>query len=246
MTRKEQLLKDLKMSRRTMYCALTFVIVSIITMTVAYATLSTTLKITGTAEFQEVSWGFKVEEEPDISYYAEIMPGTIDGNTITNGNGIVLRKPTISGTSLNDFELSFTKPGDRASVIYKITNTGTIPATLESIIYNDPTYTSNTNNQDDIEIIENYFYADANLWELYFEDGKFEDLVYIGRDSILCPGASFIIEIYANFMEEATEVPSSNITISNLNTKFNFVASDNNLCNGSTPIIPNKKDEPPI
>ena len=69
---------------------------------------------------------------------------------------------------------------------------------------------------------------------------------FIGRDSILCPGASFIIEIYACFAEDATEVPSSNITISNLNTKFNFVASDNNLCNGSTPVIPNKKDEAPI
>lgn len=49
-------------NRKLMYSMLAFVLVGITTMTIAYATLSTTLKITGSAEFQEASWDFVVSK----------------------------------------------------------------------------------------------------------------------------------------------------------------------------------------
>ena len=53
-------------TRKLMYSMLAFVLVGITTMTIAYATLSTTLKITGSAEFQDASWNLLLEELNEI------------------------------------------------------------------------------------------------------------------------------------------------------------------------------------
>ena len=49
-------------SRKVLYSALVFVLIAITIMTIAYATLSTTLKITGSAEFEDASWSLILEE----------------------------------------------------------------------------------------------------------------------------------------------------------------------------------------
>lgn len=241
MINKKKFLQQIKFSKKVRTCMLAFVLISIATLTIAYAALSTTLKISGTAEFQEVSWGFKVEEQTDVDYCIERdWNGRVEGNSIVAGTAQILKKPTISGTALNNFEVSFTKPEDKVYLIYRITNTGTIPAKLDSIITSEPTYTSNTNNQDDINLVKREFWWDVSSYELFEENGKWIDGNHIVPNAIICPGASFSIEIEASYGMFAVSVPSSNVTISNLNTKFNFVAANNNLCNGSTPVKPNQ------
>ena len=71
MINKKKFLQQIKFSKKVRTCMLAFVLISIATLTIAYAALSTTLKISGTAEFQEVSWGFKVEEQTDVDYCIE-------------------------------------------------------------------------------------------------------------------------------------------------------------------------------
>ena len=101
MRKKKLLIKNLRFTRRTMYCALAFVLISITTMTLAYAALSTTLTITGTAEFKDVSWGIIVEEvDVPSDFYDKAI---IDGKTATLGTAKFLTKPTLTGTSINNF-----------------------------------------------------------------------------------------------------------------------------------------------
>ena len=71
------------MSRKLMYSALAFVLISITTMTLAYAALSTTLNITGTAEFKDASFGISVVETAS----PPPAPGyIIEGNTVIFGS----------------------------------------------------------------------------------------------------------------------------------------------------------------
>ena len=90
---------------------------------------------------------------------------------------------------------------------------------------------------------ENFlFYAD--LWEGYLENGELIDYgVHFGEDDILCPGASIAIEIYTGYEYDAPRVPYKAITISNLGMDFNFIAADQNLCNGDTPVTPNNAND---
>ena len=83
MRKKKLLIKNLRFTRRTMYCALAFVLISITTMTLAYAALSTTLNITGTAEFKDASFGISVVETAS----PPPAPGyIIEGNTVIFGS----------------------------------------------------------------------------------------------------------------------------------------------------------------
>ena len=94
--------------RKLVITTLSVIAVAVLSLTIAYAALSTTLKISGTAEFQEVSWGFKIEEQTDIDYCIERdWNGRVEGNSIVAGTAQILKKPTISGTALNNFEVSF-------------------------------------------------------------------------------------------------------------------------------------------
>ena len=87
---------------------------------------------------------------------------------------------------------------------------------------------------------ENFdFYVD--MYEIYFEDEEpVEWGTWIGEGDILCPGASFSIEIVTGYKDDAPRVPYMATTISDLGVEFNFAATDQNLCDGDTPITPNK------
>ena len=60
MIKKKRIDRTIK-SKKNLYYSLFFVLVGITTMTIAYATLSATLKITGSAEFEDASWEFILE-----------------------------------------------------------------------------------------------------------------------------------------------------------------------------------------
>lgn len=219
-------------SRKVMYSSLAFVLIAITTITLAYATLSTTLSITGTAEFQETGWSLLVEETavPDGGPSDAI----IDGTVATIGDGKILTKPTISGTSILNFKVQLTKPGDQTWMFYKITNTGDIPAVLDAASWTDPTFTSSTNNSNDINLIANNYMNVAYLQGHISIDGETNGYNFEEGD-VLCPGASIELHVLNGFNQDAESVPSSSVNISNISIDFNFIATDKKYCNGSTP-----------
>ena len=221
-----------------MFYTLIFVLIGITTLTVAYATLSITLKITGSAEFEDASWELVLKELPvtwdvDIEYK--------QGNTVFWGESKLLKKPTLTGTSLADFEVSLKNIGDGLNQNYVITNIGEVPAVLESIVYDDWIVDSSINDQDEIDLVYDNFDFYVDMYEIYFEDEEpVEWGTWIGEGDILCPGASFSIEIVTEYDDEAPRVPYKATTISDLGVEFNFEATDQNLCDGDTPITSNK------
>ena len=220
-------------SRKVMYSALGFVLVGITTMTIAYATLSTTLKISGSAEFQQANWSIKVEEMAVPSGGPAGV--VIDGNKALIGEAKFLSNPILSGTTISNFNIELSKPGDEAWMFYRITNEGEIPALLDSITWSEPSVSSSTNNQSDIQLIKNNFVSNTYLYGSYTEDGE-EKYAAVLEGSFLCPGETIELEILNEFNPDATSLPTSKVTVSNISVDFNFVSANQNICANGGPV----------
>ena len=229
-------------NKKIMLSLLVFVLVGISVMTIAYATLSTTLKISGSAEFEDANWNLVLEEYNDLPFDEEIINGKIDGNLVTIGNGKLIQEPTIIGTSINDYKVSIGKIGDGVYLEYLLKNEGDVPALLESVTWTEPVVSSSTDDQSDIELVEEYFDPYPYIYSTTIEDGYYYPNGYAWEGAILCPGAVFDVQIHNYFSSQAPRVPYSKITVSGLSVNFNFVATDQNLCNGSTPVTPDDEN----
>ncbi|MEG0026391.1 MAG: hypothetical protein RR847_00425 [Bacilli bacterium] len=92
-------------------------VVTVAGLSVAYATLSQTLNISGTVTAKGASW--------DIKFTS--------GSCTKTGSASVDSQPTVTATSISGLTASLTKPGDSVNCSYVVTNNGTLPAKLSSI-----------------------------------------------------------------------------------------------------------------
>lgn len=123
--------------RKKLTCTLIVVAILITTMSIAYAALSTTLTITGSANVQAATWDIRLTEK--------IEPKVTGSATYT--------KPTIDGTTLRDYSVSLKKPGDAVEFQYYIFNGGDFSATISSLANSTPVCTSSTGNEADAKAI---------------------------------------------------------------------------------------------
>ena len=141
MINKKKFLQQIKFSKKVRTCMLAFVLISIATLTIAYAALSTTLKISGTAEFQEVSWGFKVEEQTDVDYCIERdWNGRVEGNSIVagtaqilkkfNGTGGITTKAMIAGSEYDVINTNYIRISDHNTSSTNYTRTADVTSAL--------------------------------------------------------------------------------------------------------------------
>ena len=133
------------------------------------------------------------------------------------------------------------KLGDGLYQNYKLTNTGEVPARLESIVYSEPEFDSD--NDEEIELVYENFVFGAGMWSCTLENGELIcGADYLDINDIICPGATFALQIITGYNPQAPRVPYEAMTISNLSVDFNFVAADQNLCDGSTPIVDDEEN----
>ena len=227
-------IKERIVEKKVMRIVFLFVLLAIITMSIAYAVLSTTLNITGRTEVLDASWNMELEELIVEDYSTPPENATVSGNVISYGNAQLIIEPTIVDTQIINYKISFGKVGDSILLEYKLTNTGTIPAKVVSSKWKDYVISSETNNQEDIQLVNDYFNSNYELYELILNNGKIVDSKLIEPGDILCPGAVFAVQISHSYSVNAPRVPYGKTTISNLGVEFDFEAADKKLCNGST------------
>ena len=229
-------MKKKRINKKHLYIILSVIIISVFSLTIAYAVLSSTLTISGSSEVSGSSWNITVSEydiignsnipEEQIRAEAEFLGWKLYYNGFAIGDAELIKEPVISETTLNDIKLSLVKPGDGIALYYNVTNNGTIPAKVESIVQNTPSFSSSTNNLSDIELISNTWFSEITL----FPNTNFDLNEKINTDYILCPGETIYLEFAGMIEQDATAVSSSNITISNLGGTINFVQTDKNTC----------------
>ena len=226
--------------RKTLFVVLGLMIVSVSTLTIAYAVLSSTLIISGSAEIGGSSWGITVSKfdvrgnsnmsDEEIDNFAAMNGFKIYDNGMATGDAELIKEATISGTTISGLQISLVKPGYMVNLYYTVTNNGTIPAEIESIILNTPSFSSSTNNTNDIELIANNWSSDMGL----FRNSLFSNDARLDVGDILCPGDTIYFGFNSKIEEyTATAVSSSDITVSNLGGTVNFVQADKSTCSNS-------------
>lgn len=221
-----------KVSRSLLFLILMGVIVTIVAMSVVYAALSSKLLIDGNAEVIGSTWEMKVEKMDFSEWYGEEYSNICAmGNLICNenivlqGNGKVIDNPTISGTSITGFKASVMIPGDAVALSYKITNNGSIPMKLSRIINSDYQFTSLNNVAADVTWANDNINIDASLQHFDENDGGSFKV-----NDVLCPGKSLFLSQTVEIPNSVTTIPSGEIEISNIGYEYEFLQTDQFLC----------------
>ena len=124
------------MKRKHLYVILCVVSILVLSLSIAYATLSQTLTISGSADVVASTWDVHFENEQFVStisndglYDYKVQPlGTVSGGGGVDGDEIT----TWSNTRLQFFTEALTKPGDFKVIQFDVVNGGTIDAKLSN------------------------------------------------------------------------------------------------------------------
>lgn len=185
--------------------ALATVFVAVLGLTVAFAAMSKTLNINGTAEVDNSKWDVHfATDESGIIGDMDVWKSTYVTET---GDGKLTKMPTISGTDVSDFEVTLTKPGDRVELGFVISNQGTMDAKLSDIQIKEPVCTSSTNPADATTVCNNLFYEVTDYNFDYYDENK------IG--SVIGKNGEYDY-IYLAIGYEGNELPSDDVNITNL------------------------------
>ena len=108
--------KKIMQDRKTLYLILCIAIVSVFTLSIAYAAMSTVLEIHGNSEVVASSWDIYLD------------------NVEVNSNSVSTNVPVISGSSTLTFDVDLNIPGDFYEFKVDVVNDGSIDAMIDSVI----------------------------------------------------------------------------------------------------------------
>ncbi len=168
--------------------------VAVICLSVAYAAMSETLKVGGSAKMTGADWNV---------HFANVSASTTGVATYT--------MPSISSTQLHDFGVVLTKPGDSVTFRFDIMNDGNLDAVLGTLTKSNPECSSLTSEEDGTIVCNNLVY------KLSYED---DTAVEVG--DTLTKKTYKSAKLVLAYKENATEVPSSTVNIKNLDITFIF------------------------
>ena len=205
--------------RKIKVLSLVALIVAVLGLTVAFASLSQMLTINGTANVNAASW--------DI--YFENLQSFADGDATIND------EPVLSATSITGIDVTLTKPTDSTLFWVDIVNDGTIDAKIDSVEIsplcdlssavescdwdNDGTVT-----ETDIQKIN-----DNLSFSIAYNDGqivlKQNDTLNAGETKKIGIAIAYykLIEGDTLQYEESTELPARDLQFSNLSVTINYV-----------------------
>ena len=199
-------------------------IIAVLGLTVAFAALSETLTINGTASVDAASWDIHFENLRIDAY----------------GDGSIMGEPEISGTTISNLNMKVTKPNDVSSILVDIKNGGTINAKISSVdvstlcTLQSPVESCDWDNdgevtEQDIEKVNN----NISFVMFYNEDGallKENDTLDSGESKKIGIGLVYFkySEINGKYEDitEATELPKRDLQFNDLSITINYVQAD--------------------
>ena len=186
-------------------CAL---LVAVLGLTVAFAALSQTLTINGSAAVDAASWDIHFEK-------------TSGKETEVKG-AARFTEPTLNGTTIENFSATLTKPGDSVIYYFDIVNKGTIDAVVSS--YNFPNaFKDCTANINKYSYCINFDFTDDGninvfdkstyiaLFNYYLAYADTDESVTQG--DTLNAGETKHMKLVIEYKDTATELPENNLTL---------------------------------
>lgn len=207
--------------RRIKILSLCALIVAVLGLTIAFAALSQTLTINGSANVNAATWNIHFKNNIETS---------------TVGTAKIITKPTLDDKTLSieNFEVSLTKPGDIAVLMVDIINDGTIDAKIGNKIingyeipendldvekYTDLVYEEADFDGDGVTTKEEKQKAAELIGPIYEETGS----VLSNYDEEMLLAGRVLHELVAfKYLESATELPKGNVKIK-FNIQYTFM-----------------------
>ena len=199
-------------TRKIKIISLCALLVAVLGLTVAFAALSQTLTINGSAAVDAASWDIHFER-------------TSGKETEVKG-AATFTEPTLSGTTIENFSATLTKPGDSVTYYFDIVNNGTVDAAVSS--YNFPlaigecirkkdTYSYCMNF--DINLDDKVNSVDGALYSKMFTSGlKYVDTdKSIAAEDVINAGETKHMKLFFEYKDTATELPKNNLTLTSKN-----------------------------
>lgn len=203
------------MKRKKLYIILSIIIISLLSLTIAYAVLSTTLSITGGANINASTWKIALIPSSD--------------STVTTGSA-TYTTPTITGTSIGNYSVSLTKPGDSVTMVFNVENQGTLNAEIDSVINSIPTCTSLDNNPNDEQLICDNLEISMTYNSIDQKPISPGDVLKEGRSTCLVNGdkinSTTAIKLRIGLKESMSSVSVRKVVISNLNHQIIYKQTD--------------------
>ena len=161
-----------KEDRSSLFMACGALLVSVITLTIAYAVLSTTLTIKGSAKINSATWNINITAGNDFTTYGSAKFGY----------------PTIESTTISGMKVDFYQPGDGVRFPFTVRNDGSLDGKLKEV-KKGTISCSSMNNYNAQKVCENITYT------IKYEDGS----EILEGDVIKSGGVQFfVLEIMYN------------------------------------------------
>jgi len=191
--------------------------VCLIGITVAYATLSQNLNISGVAKVGKTSWNIHFTKvlTPKAEGYAE------GGKATLNSDSTVL---TVSEGILK-------VPGDTITYVFDVINEGDLDAEVETVL---TTIDSCKASDDTIDVT---MYCDKIKYDLVYQDTK----EAVKKNDKLLKGESKTLNLIITYdkNKELTSLPNTEIVLSNITSTINYTMLAKEK--SDTPVTPEKK-----
>lgn len=198
-------------TRKIKIISLCALLVAVLGLTVAFAALSQTLTINGSAAVDAASWDIHFEK-------------TSGKETEVKG-AATFTEPTLSGTTIENFSATLTKPGDSVTYYFDIVNNGTVDAVVSSYNFSYG-YTKcfgigeadagwndckawDLDNNGTINVNDKAKHMELFDYNIYYVDGGKK----LARKDTLNAGETKHMKLVIEYKDTATELPENNITL---------------------------------
>ena len=199
-------------TRKIKIISLCALLVAVLGLTVAFAALSQTLTINGSAAVDAASWDIHFEK-------------TSGKETEVKG-AARFTEPTLNGTTIENFSATLTKPGDSVTYYFDIVNNGTVDAVISSYDFplairecvnnnNAYSYCLNLDFNSDNIIDSTDYMTYLTMFNSGLRDADTDEGVTQG-DTINA-GETKHMKLFFEYKDTATELPKNNLTLTSKN-----------------------------
>ena len=184
-------------------------IAMIVVVGVGFAAFTTTLSINGTAKVEASSWNIHFANCTGGNCLTTSNTQALSGITSTT---VVNTEPTLTDTTINNWDVTFKTPGDSVSYKFDVVNAGSFDAKISTFELPTPTCTGTGDNADtDAEnVCKHLQYTLSNV------TNEMPSAVAVGNTLNKTETKTFMLTLtYKDDITDA-ELPKGDVTISNL------------------------------
>lgn len=180
-------------------------LIAVVGLSVAFAAMSRTLTINGTATVDPATW--------DV-HFENLVKGAVLGGAEVTAEPTIGEANGVASTHIGDYAVKLTKPGDSVTYTFDVVNEGDINATLTSYVKATPTFAGA---DEDVAIVEENL-----VYTLTYADGS---AITEGAALAKTSGvASF--KLVVAYDSEADVLPAAPVTIEGMDVTMVYTQAD--------------------